>query len=256
MLGITNKKPRINFLSSKLPKKKAVKKGASLFTQKRWAGMPKRQKMFNRAIFADSDRDKVPDIFDCQPFNRKKKGWAHEYGFSSTSAKRIKTVKMKPEKFLKETYREAQERDPDYKESYEDYKSYFKKNRSSIKPIKEKIKSKKESVPIGFLEYREGKPAGHEGRHTAIAAEELGIEEIPVTVDSYYHEKEPETSKLPRHRKQYPLPHWKHKGESQEEYEAKAPNRRAQALQENKEEKPDVLQALDLEDGKEVEDKV
>ena len=34
--------------------------------------MAPQQKSFNRLLLPDRDRDKVPDHFDCQPFNRKR----------------------------------------------------------------------------------------------------------------------------------------------------------------------------------------
>jgi len=142
--------------------------------------------------FGDRDRDGVKNIFDCKPFNKKKQGFAHQYSFSFSDYPATKTVKMSPRKFLKKTWREGGKK-PVYRQvgaqdkpvPFKEYKRQLQElDRKSIEHLKEKIKSKEKDVSIGFISMREGKPSGHEGRHTAIAAEELGMEEIPVTVET------------------------------------------------------------------------
>ena len=46
--------------------------GASFKMQNKWKSFDFKKKNFYRKILKDTDRDRVPDIFDCQPFNRKK----------------------------------------------------------------------------------------------------------------------------------------------------------------------------------------
>lgn len=202
------------FSPVKLPTKKSVRK------------IPKKNLTYPQAVkrypkikaFGDADKDGKINMLDCKPFDRKKHGMTHQYSFSSTSSKRIKTVKMKPDTFLRETYKEIKAKmtpDGDLNEgfykvknvklgTYKEYKEAF-SNRPIIKEKMKKIKSKTEDVAIGFLDYKNGIPRGHEGRHTAVAAEKLGIKTIPVTVEAYLHEKIPETYNLPEHRKQIPL---------------------------------------------------
>ena len=46
--------------------------GASFKMQNKWKSFDFKKKNFYRNILKDTDKDKVPNIFDCQPFNRKK----------------------------------------------------------------------------------------------------------------------------------------------------------------------------------------
>lgn len=111
----------------------------------------------------------------------------HDYSFSDTASKDIKTVMIPPEKFLTKTYKEVMDRKirqgkPEW-QSYDDYinKVIIKEN---VEGIKEKIENKECCLPIPFLTFNEeGEPTGHEGRHTAKATQELGFKEIPVTIE-------------------------------------------------------------------------
>ena len=46
-----------------------VNKGASLNMQRYWKSLPEWKKNQLRRVLPDTDRDGVPDKFDCQPFN-------------------------------------------------------------------------------------------------------------------------------------------------------------------------------------------
>ena len=48
------------------------KKGASVAKQKQWKGLTPKKKTVLRKKYKDTDRDGVPNKWDCQPFNRKK----------------------------------------------------------------------------------------------------------------------------------------------------------------------------------------
>ena len=153
--------------------------------------------------YDDTDKDGVLNIFDCRPLNKKKQGFQHQYSFSSTGSKKIQTVKMSPELFLKTTYGEGQRnisklkhrdikenRIPKYpyqgdNESYEEYKQHLDNNDYTAKMAKAiKSKGNTKHLPVPFLEFNEaGQQVGHEGRHTALAAMKAGLAVMPVTIE-------------------------------------------------------------------------
>ena len=47
-------------------------KGASVKKQQQWKSFTPLQKNTKRGLFRDSDKDGVPNRWDCQPFNKKK----------------------------------------------------------------------------------------------------------------------------------------------------------------------------------------
>ena len=107
------------------------------------------------------------------------------------------TIMMPPQKFLDITHQEAIERvtrNPDPADEWilgprEDYEKVVirPKNVERLKPI---LASEEKEMNLPYLEYRGGIPIGHEGRHRAAAARELGMEQIPVRV--IYTDKQPE----------------------------------------------------------------
>jgi hypothetical protein len=137
--------------------------------------------------------------FDCRDI------FHHEYAFSSLASKDVNTVLMPPKEFLLTTYREVMNRNLQAKPpTWQPYEYYIRSvlQRDSIANIKKNmgnlIKGKPDEhipmlqeegfphrkFPIPFLTFDEnGEPIGHEGRHTAKAAEELGIKAIPVTIE-------------------------------------------------------------------------
>jgi len=155
-----------------------------------WPQAKRRFPMLNP--YKDTDGDSVKNIFDCRPFNKRKQGFGHQYSFSFSSYPFTKTVQMTPNEFLEKTWEEGGRRsvyerpaNRGKKVSLQNYKKQIQEfDRKTIDYLRKKIKSKKEKVAIGYIDMREGKPSGHEGRHTAIAAEEAGIKKIPVTVET------------------------------------------------------------------------
>jgi len=111
----------------------------------------------------------------------------HQYAFSDVASKDIKTVMMPPEKFLLTTYKECEARKLKAKtptwQPYEEYVCSVLVD-ERVEGIKDKINKKICCLPIPFLTFdEEGKPILHEGRHTAKASEEVGLKEIPVTIE-------------------------------------------------------------------------
>lgn len=162
-------------------------------------------KLIDKKPFGDKDKDKVPNYFDCRPMNKRKQGFHHEYSYSSVASKKIKTVKMPPELFLKTTYGESVRRGVE--KGYNRYKDDLLVGAEGIKQkvnhyryikgelvklpkttketgIKKRILSDEYHLPIPFLQFDEkGKQKGHEGRHTALTAQKMGLKYIPVTIE-------------------------------------------------------------------------
>ena len=118
---------------------------------------------------------------------RKKMGFSHDYSFSNVANKDIKTIRMDPEEFLKNTYKESNYKhiragkESPFKD-FEDYKDKI-LTKKNVDWLKGAIKKDKD-IPIPFLEFDKwGRPVGHEGRHTSQAAIESGMETIPVTIE-------------------------------------------------------------------------
>ena len=171
-----------------------------------WGSKPKPLNKPKMNWFKDSDRDGVINIFDCKPYNRKKQGWAH-HGIQESRERSTHIRMMTPEKFLRTTYKESVNRELKNRESREGGRAQMRfaylrnektysdsvidKNR--VDKLKKIIKTqtgpedntypRKGKMDVPFLEYDEqGRPTGHEGRHRATAAKELGVKLIPVTI--------------------------------------------------------------------------
>ena len=116
------------------------------------------------------------------------------YGFDEMRDRVVRTT-IDPEKFLRDTMEESNQTDmgqgkePRYKQDFDKYiKEVLFENR--IKGIKEVLEGKKKSqfrLPRPFIEYNNGIPYAHEGRHTMEAMRRMGIKNAPVTI-VYHHE--------------------------------------------------------------------
>jgi hypothetical protein len=112
------------------------------------------------------------------------------YGVDSVADKNVKTVLMNPEDFLRTAYKESQLSPGAPYQPYEAYKAEVLR-RSSVDWHKKAIPSKRMQVEIPFLMFDKwGRPIGHEGRHTSQAAVELGLNEIPVTIEQRRYSRE------------------------------------------------------------------
>lgn len=105
------------------------------------------------------------------------------------------TVQMQPNKFIRTTQREAEYRGQG-KYSQEEYERQitgrgFKATSPKMQSYKDRmikhraglakaIAKKSPVVPMPYLETKRGVPVGHEGRHRAILAREVGMKTIPV----------------------------------------------------------------------------
>jgi hypothetical protein len=166
--------------------------------------MSEQQKEKKRQTKVDTDGDRTPDEYDCQPNNSLAQDFKHIYGFSGKhDGKNVRTVMMNPDNFLNFTYEEGKLKrkrsGQSSHESFSDYKTNLKRDKENIKWQKKALQSKekKHDVAIPFLEFDAfGRPTGHEGRHASIGASELGWEKIPVTIEHKRYlrsyEKEPD----------------------------------------------------------------
>jgi len=173
------------------------------FSFAKLSSFPKRSRTENRLIdknpFRDTDKDKVMNFFDCKPLNKKKQGWAHR-GHTFERERTTHVKMMSPDKFLRTTFHETNNTNfnrnfkaksnnwTEYevmmpnKESMQRYSEGV-INRENVERLKKVIRSKKGKMEVPYLEYDEaGRPIGHEGRHRATAAKEMGIKKIPVTI--------------------------------------------------------------------------
>ena len=141
-------------------------------------------KLIDKNPFGDKDKDRVKNFFDCKPLNRKKQGWAHK-GSAFPRERSSHVVMMSPDKFLRTTWREFDNQTPAQIGRPRDIEEYEREviNRENVERLKKSFRTRQAKIDIPFLEYDEqGNPIGHEGRHRAIAARELGVKRIPVTI--------------------------------------------------------------------------
>jgi len=148
------------------------------------------KKILNK-LMGDFDKDKVNNIMDCKPFNRKKQGFGEEAGVpivdypQSYGYKRTKRM-ISPNEFLDYTRQQSllttnwgKEKGYEYLQNPKTYEKavIMPTNVARLKPI---IKSSKGKMSVPWIETKRGVPVEHEGRHRAVAAREVGYSKIPV----------------------------------------------------------------------------
>jgi hypothetical protein len=140
MLG-KSKSNSFNFKKFNMPKLNITspkKKGASLFKQKQWASFGSKKRNSLRNILPDTDGDRVPNKFDCSPFNvmrqdsklTRKQIWSKDYYNKHPELKqKIKEYNLRPDVIArrKELYntRKSQPGYNDKKKTYD--KAYIKR---------------------------------------------------------------------------------------------------------------------------------
>lgn len=90
MLGGSGKKSSFNMPKMSMGLKPI--KGASIKMQNTWKSMSPPQKNNMRKIYKDTDRDRVPDRFDCQPINRFKQDSYAEIDYAVAGIKPVVSV--------------------------------------------------------------------------------------------------------------------------------------------------------------------
>jgi hypothetical protein len=216
--------------------------------------------------FKDSDRDGVPNIFDCQPHNPRKQGWSQSgHTFSRERSTHIRM--MTPDKFLRTTYRESANRGKVVlskegdraiphqvtERSLSSYKEYSSPKGTwhdpeNVERVKKVIRSRQGKMEIPYLEYDEqGRPTGHEGRHRATAAKQLGVKLIPVTIArKLKHARDWEHTREVYGTKTKKKDDWKYDLENVEQAtSSKSADIPIKQQREYGKEKPEALQSLD-----------
>lgn len=150
----------------------------------------KENKLIQKNPYGDKDKDGLMNWYDCKPLNKKKQGWAHQGGMLYYTDRVTKVKMMKPEKFLKTAYNEAliktQKYQPQNVQKYMPNQETFYNNvldKNNVNKLKKLMEDSNVKMNIPHIEYNsEGRPIGHEGRHRAMAAVQLGIKLIPVNI--------------------------------------------------------------------------
>lgn len=98
-------------------------------------------------------------------------------------------VKMTPDEFMEL----AKETDSNIEVRNESLEEYKKKviSKTNVERIREGMEKGRHTEEL-WIAYQEGRPEGHEGRHRATAAEELGEKKVPVHL-TVKHEDEPKS---------------------------------------------------------------
>ena len=144
--------------------------GASVNMQNKWKNMSSAQRTNARKKYKDTDGDRVPDKFDCQPRNPFRQDWD-----MYQAQKEVQHIEwMPPLEFLRRT-----RTDPTRPGNQAMLSTYYDKDTEKSEPIQKlasHINNPDKLVDIPFLE-----PDGdHEGRHRAWAAHLAGERLIPV----------------------------------------------------------------------------
>lgn len=174
-------------------------KGASVKKQAQWQNMTSPQRNAARKKHKDSDGDRVPDIFDCQPQNPFRQDFSESYSgapaysYPRSYGYRRRKVEMSPDEYMRlaqKGYRDEESRNMSQEEHYK--RVISQSNVDRLKPI---IDNPAGKMTIPVLETKRGRILDHEGRHRAIAAKQLGWAKIPVMVvetDKQYIQTRPE----------------------------------------------------------------
>ncbi len=172
--------------------------------------------------FNDKDKDGILNGWDCKPFNNKKHGWKHsghtfprersshvvmmspDKFIRTTLRQSTATIRKKNPEAIAQTQEDYEKeivRDYDLtkketvsrweqgwkrkikEKELKDILKHQEEKRQYMEKLKNVIRSRKGKMEVPFLEYDvDGRPTDHEGRHRAIAARELGVKKIPVTI--------------------------------------------------------------------------
>jgi hypothetical protein len=174
-------------------------KGASEEKQQEWKEMSSEERAIERDTLPDGDGDRVPDKYDCNKDNIMEQGFvkrteneALNFPNQFKSFDNVKVKKMSPYDYLnKVKFQEAWENLQDnnikgfkhYDDmSVEEYSKSEWRHEPKISHLKKSLK-RGDSIPgLELHEDREDMVVGHEGRHRAAAAMELGVREVPVSI--------------------------------------------------------------------------
>ncbi len=171
-------------------------KPASIQKQNQWKSFSPNMKNIMRSKFKDTDGDRIPNRWDCQPRNIMRQDFSQTGStgipmFDNPDDYLVKkeVVQMSPDKYMKEAYR-SHYPNPTYERvrypkrnipTFDEYKENT-VDEKHMEKLKTKLADPNIKMDIPFLEYKEGELREQEGRHRATAAKKLGYKTIPVAI--------------------------------------------------------------------------
>jgi len=174
-----SKMPSMSMGMSKTPKMSmglTSAKGASTNMQNTWKAMTPNQKSHVRKLYKDTDKDRVPDKFDCQPKNIMRQDWDYE---NKNEHEKIILVKQKDIDPRRRIHKEL---------AYDDKRFINSKfsEKNKYRPLNELyglIKKSGTKVEIPTATKSKNKYSISEGRHRTMAVMDYGFgENIPLRI--------------------------------------------------------------------------
>jgi hypothetical protein len=179
---------KYNNIYNVIPKISSIP-GASLKMQNKWKAFSPTQKNILRSRLPDSDGDRIPDKYDCQPKNVMRQDFIRKSGvpivdnIENSKYNRVE-MNMTPDNYIKKAFlmhrQQTIARGKPWEYSTQEEYLQNSTSDSRVNEIKNKIQTGEMDAP--WFELDDGEIVEQEGRHRAVAAKQLGLETIPVNL--------------------------------------------------------------------------